>query len=148
MSLPQYNAATEVEVRSVYFTGSDKLKEGYALCFDQDASLTDADPRLRLGVAVEKPATANLNAFAGVVAPDSDGVTGPGFVSIIVPRKGQISKALVKADATAFTTLLKPVDASYALGADGDGFGADTVAKAAQTADTSGTAAVKAVQFV
>jgi hypothetical protein len=54
----------------------------------------------------------------------------------------------VGANATAFTTILKPMDGDYALGADEDGFGADTVAKAAQTADTSGAAALKAVQFV
>ena len=149
MSLAQYNAATEVEVRSVYYIGSDELKAGYALCFDQDASPTDPDPRLRLGVAVEKPKTANLNAFAGVVSPDSDGAQGPGFVSIIVPRKGTVVKASVKENAVAFTTVLGPVDASYSLAAKADAtFNLDAVAVAGETADTSAAAAIKSVKFI
>jgi hypothetical protein len=146
--LPQMNAAEQLDVRKVWFIGTDTLQEGYVLCFDPDAALADADPRLRLGVAVEKPAAGNVNAFAGIVSPSSAGVTGPGFVDIIVPRKNGMTRALVKADVTAFTTLLGPVAGSYALGAVEAGSGNLPVeAVAAQTADTSEAAAVQAIQF-
>lgn len=146
--LPQMNAAEQLDVRKVWYIGTDTLQEGYVLCFKVDASPTDADPKLRLGVAVEKPAAGNVNAFAGIVSPSSAGVKGPTFVDIIVPRKNGMARASVKADATAFTTLLGPVAASYSLGVVVPGSGnLPLEAVAAQTADTSGTAAVKVVQF-
>lgn len=146
--LPQMNAAEQLDVRKVWYLGSDTVQEGYVLCFDPDASLTDADPKLRLGVAVEKPAAANVNAFAGLVAPSSAGIKGPAFVDLVVPRKNGMARASVKANATAFTTLLGPAAGSYALAeVVPAGGNLPLEAVAAETADTSVTAAVKAIQF-
>lgn len=146
--LPQMNGSEQLDVRKVWYIGTDTLQEGYVLCFKVDASLTDADPKLRLGVAVEKPAAGNVNAFAGIVSASSAGVKGPAFVDIIVPRKNGMARASVKADATAFTSLLGPVAGSYSLAVVVPGSGNLPVeAVAAQTADTSATAAVKTIQF-
>lgn len=146
--LPQLNGSEHLEVRKVWYVGTDTLREGYVLCFDPDAPLAGADPKLRLGVAVEKPAAGNVNAFAGIVSPSSAGVTGPAFVDLIVPRKNGITRASVQANATAFATLLGPAADSYSLGEVVPGTGNLLVeAVAAETADTSEAAAVKMIQF-
>lgn len=146
--LPQMNAAESLDVRKVWYIGTDTLQEGYVLCFDNDATPNNADPKLRLGVAVEKPAAGNVNAFAGIVSASSAGVKGPAFVDIIVPRKNGVARASVKANATAFTTLLGPAAASYSLAEVVPGSGnLPLEAVAAETADTSATAAVKTIQF-
>ena len=94
---------------SVYYTGSDTLLEGYALCYDfnaydvnsENVALTSinvgeeayADARR---VLVEKPSEQNKVHFAGVVAAQSDGVTGPGWVTI--HRPGSVCNAYVYSD--------------------------------------------------
>jgi hypothetical protein len=147
MSLTQRNAFTEYDVRSAYYSGTATLKSGEVLAFVNTATTTDADPRLRLGVQVTDPAAANLKLFAGIVAPDSDGVTGPCYVSLIVPKRNQIVPAFTKINATALTTALGLVAAQRQLGAFVDATTNEgLVAIAAETADTSVTAAVKAVK--
>jgi hypothetical protein len=141
------NGAPNLEVKRVYYIGTDQLVPGYNLCYDQDATTDNASPELRLGSAVEKPATANLNAYAGVVVNRPSGI-GPCFVDIAVPRKGDMVVALCNANATAFATALAPQDASYALAAHSDsGLNLPMVARAAVTANTSVTAANKTIQF-
>ena len=97
------------DTTSVYYTGSDTLLEGYTLCYDfyaadvnqEDVYLTDinvgeecwADARR---VLVEKCTEGNKIHFAGVVAKDSDGVTGPGWVTI--HRPGSICNVFTNAD--------------------------------------------------
>ena len=89
---------------SVYYTGSDTLLEGYTLCYDfnaydvnqENAAQTTpnvgeevwADARR---VLVEKCTEQNKLHFAGVVAQQSDGVTGPGWVTI--HRPGSVCNA-------------------------------------------------------
>lgn len=82
--------------RRVYYTGSDTLYEGYALCYNFDArdvtgenltlsqadSLTDTPARR---IQVEKPSVNNSFHFAGTVSNKSSGFTGPGFVEINMP---------------------------------------------------------------
>jgi len=83
---------------SVYYTGTDTLLEGYALCYDfnaadvnsENVTLTDLDVGEEYWndarrVLVEKPQEGNKMHFAGVVAKRSDGMTGPGFVTIHKP---------------------------------------------------------------
>jgi hypothetical protein len=93
----------------VYYEGSDTLYTGYALCYNYDTtdnwagvasidatttastiteSGTTAEGSQNEGklLRVEKPATANLQWFAGVVTADYDGFTGPGPVDIYVPN--------------------------------------------------------------
>jgi hypothetical protein len=89
----------------VYYTGSDKLLEGYALCFNFDAidvvaenlavstgDTTCAARRLQ----VEKPNAYNSLHFAGVVAARSHGVTGPCWVEI--NRPGSVCNIYTQAD--------------------------------------------------
>lgn len=144
----QHNAKPNPRVKKVYYTGTDQLAKGYALCYDQDASPTDAADEKRLGRAVEKPATANLNAFAGIVAAAPPG-PGPCFVDIYPPEPGEFIEAFTDADMTAFTTVLGPQNGSYALAAKTDAtFNLAAVAKAAQTVNTDTTNANAWVQFL
>lgn len=79
----------------VYYTGSDKLLEGYALCFNFDAvdvtaenlalSATTAQVCSARRLQVEKPSFRNHGHFAGVVSARSNGVTGPGWIEINRP---------------------------------------------------------------
>lgn len=83
---------------SVYYTGTDTLKEGYALCFDFNAADVNSEnvalTAINVGeecwndarrVLVEEPQEGNKMHFAGVVAKESDGMTGPGWVTIHRP---------------------------------------------------------------
>jgi hypothetical protein len=142
------NGSVDANLRTLWYIGTDTLQEGYALCYDQDATTDNADPKLRLGSAVEKPATANLNAFAGLVAPQSAGKTGPCWVDVIVPTRNQIVTAYTKANATAWSTALAPANASYALAAHADAtLNLPLVAVACETHDSSTTEANKKVMF-
>ena len=75
---------------SVYYTGSDTIKKGYLLCFDQDAT-TDLDGETVAEgsfcngrfLKVEKPKTANIP-YGYVVAAEQK--TGPCFLTAIVPN--------------------------------------------------------------
>ena len=89
--------------RRVFYTGTDTLYEGYALCYNFDAAdqtpeglttngcgtaITLADslvdtPARRL--QVEKPTWKNSAHFAGVISNKSSGTTGPGWVEINMP---------------------------------------------------------------
>lgn len=149
MGLGQINGSVEVVVATKYYTGTDTLQSGYALCYDTAASATATDEKTRLGQAVLKPATAHLKAFAGIVHPSSAGKTGPCFVDIIVPRRGDIIQAWTNVNQTAFTTALSVTNAGgYALVADTDAtFNDQHIGLAAVTVDTSGTAALNYVRF-
>lgn len=84
-AVQHYN--TGEQLSRCYYTGSDTLRKGYALCLDFDSSNTggtvsDYDERQ---INVEKPAMKNLPYFYGVVAPTYDGHTGPGWIDVIRP---------------------------------------------------------------
>lgn len=84
--------------KRVWYTGSDQLKTGMILCYNQDA--TDDGTDTGLGHAVEKPATANLDYVAGVVAAESHNVTGPNFVTIITPKPMELFDIYIDSDMT------------------------------------------------
>lgn len=141
---PQYNT------KYVYYSGSDTLYTGYALCYDDATADSDfaGAPKTTLGIEVVQPATAVLNLFAGVVHPDSDGVEGPAWVRIITPTPGEPCVMYTKANATKFATALAPANGSYALAAHSDsGLNLPYVALAGETADTSTTEANKVCFF-
>lgn len=118
--------------KRVYYEGSDTLRTGYALCYNYDygtASEADFDRWVR----VEKPATANLGYFAGVVHPSNDGFVGPGWINIIT--KSSICRGWTDLSCTLGSTSLTIVDGSYALHN-----GGTAVGTAMQTVDRSGTA--------
>ena len=86
---------TPVLTQRVYYTGTDTLKEGYALCWNFDASdVTAENLTLSAGVdeecaarrlQVEKPSLNNCAHFAGVVNARFDGFVGPGYLEINRP---------------------------------------------------------------
>lgn len=82
----QYNANQDVKVVRRYFTGTTTLRKGQLLHYDQAASKTDSDPKLRLGSAVKVIASANLKYLAGIVPEGEAGQVGPCFVTLLVPQ--------------------------------------------------------------
>ncbi len=135
MSQVQFEGTEKVTIKKVRFEGTDTLRAGYALCYNADfgtASEADADRAWR----VEKPATGNLDNFAGVVAEKYDGKVGPVNIEILVPTKrGQKIKVWTDASVTVDSTQLYLTAGSFALTVSGG----LQVAKAMQTVDRSST---------
>lgn len=136
----------DAKTKWVYYEGSDTLHTGYALCYNHDKG-TAANVNVERGAAVEKPASANLENFAGVVHPNSDGVTGPCYVKIITAGHCEVYSD--QNCSGSWDILLWPQNASYALGAadSKSTTGATTnltvdrgVARSKQQVDRSGTA--------
>lgn len=123
---------------TVYYSGTDPIKVGYLLCYDTTATESGTTNATRLGTAVVKPATANLNLPAGVAA---EAKTGPCYIRIQKLHKGIPIQAMIKANATLASTLLGGVNGQYELGAIAQS-GADlpVIAIAMVTKDTSATA--------
>lgn len=112
MSLPTWGLDPKARTITVYYEGSDTIYEGYALCYNYDTtdnwmgvdgskvdftttastasleSTSTAEGYQNEGkfIRVEKPATANLQWFAGVVVGNSTGITGPCAVDIYIPN--------------------------------------------------------------
>ena len=106
MPITQYTdggGVTPTNTRRAYYTGTDTLYEGYALCYNFDAADQSAEgfttggngttisladsiaPTAARRIQVEKPTISNCFHFAGVVSEKSNGVTGPGWVEICLP---------------------------------------------------------------
>lgn len=148
-ALAQFDGTEQLDVKTVYYSGTDLLGDGYIFCYDVAATVANVDVKSRLFNAVVKPATANLMAFAGVIAPQSIGLTGPCFIDIIPHQKNKgVVRALTNVNATAFSSALGPINNSYAFGTFADStLNVGFAALAAETFDSSGTAAVKAIFF-
>jgi hypothetical protein len=150
MGLPSYlNGGMADEIITVYYAGTDQLLEGYALCWDvSGATVSATDIKTRLMNQVVKPATANLMAFAGLLAATSSGKTGPTFIDLVPQKRNRFARAYTKINGTAFSTLLGPVNAQYELGAFADAtVNLAFVGICAETVDTSGTSALKYILF-
>lgn len=111
----QHNKQRRVNAKTVYFDSTDTISRGYALCYDQDATENGSDVADQLGFTVEKPATANLKAFAGFYSGEQGAFTGPGYITIHVPDRGEMFEAFTDANMTALTTIMGPQNGSYAL---------------------------------
>lgn len=125
-----------VEKKKVYYTGTDVLHQGYALCYDADRGTATAvdDERAYM---VEQPATANFQNFAGLVTERCDGVRGPATVEIYVPTaRGQKVIGWSGANNTIDSTELRLKNGSYEVDTDGTG---PIVARAMQTVNRSTT---------
>ncbi|MCK9601273.1 MAG: hypothetical protein M0R06_19695 [Sphaerochaeta sp.] len=126
-------------LKRVYYTGSDTLREGYCLCYDLDTTTVDAatlasDAR---GFYVEKPASGNVGAFAGVVAASADGVTGPAYIEIVdISDRQMCANVWTEENCTINTTYLSVKAGSYAAGSSIEG---PIIGLALQTVDRSST---------
>ena len=158
MSFPTWGLDPKARTIRVYYEGSDTLYEGYALCYNYDTtdnwmgksaadltveSATTAEGYQNEGkfIRVEKPATANLQWFAGVVAGNAGGITGPCALDIYVPN-GAIVPVRSKISSTVGKHALAIQNAQYYLGnpAAGNTNGAGRyVAVAEETVDRSST---------
>jgi len=136
----------KVSKKRVYYTGGDQLLEGYCLCYDRDNG-TASDSDISRAYRVEKPATANLKYFAGVVSEEDSGRTGPCWITIVEPEPcpGRLVNVYTDQDCTLGTTKLAVKDASYAAGA--VGASNVTVATAMQTVDRSSTNGIVLAQM-
>ena len=137
--------------KHVFYTGTDTLRVGYALCYDADAvrsagssdavtagsksAKTAADFYDERAIRVEKPTVDNIKHFAGAVVEEYDGTEGPAFIEIYVPMScGQKVDVWTEENCTIDTTLLSVKQGSYAFGAVDEGA---VVARALQTKDRS-----------
>ena len=140
--LPQYNGGDLPSTKRVYYNGTDTLLEGQALCYDTDdtaAPVTGGTLGRNRGAIVTKPATAVLGGFAGIVLTP---ITGPGWIDILVPKRGDVFKAMCKVSATKNSTVVGITNAGgYNLVSFSDAtLNVDMVAIALETLDTSTTA--------
>ena len=133
----QYNTE-KVSKKKVLYTGTDTLKTGYALCYDRDYG-TAADSDVQRALRVEKPATANLDYFAGVVGEWDNGKTGPCQITIIQAEgpPGVVVPLWTDQNCTILTTKLAVANDSYAFTASTGG--AKYCARALQTVNRSST---------
>lgn len=162
--LVQHHAKSVVETKIVFYKDGgvgEELKAGYALCYDHTEDLTpqgaEFDELIRGSVCV-RPATANLEYFAGIVTKilsrtEPHSLTDfSGFVEVAVPRRDTFIKAFCNLNATLGQALVA-TNNSFALTLDGfagiaDSYSRRTAAVALETLDTSvtpGNALVKLV---
>jgi hypothetical protein len=116
----------KVSKKRVYYEGTDTIYAGYALCYNYDTTTDMNGATIAEGsrcsgryLRVEKPSAANANFLAGFVAPESNGLAGPGEITVVEPTDGVIVDAWIQANCTNATTLLYVTDGSYALTAAG-----------------------------
>lgn len=141
--------ASDTEVKkAAYYEGTDTLKEGMPLCFNHDttAGATSTSVDWNRGWRVEKPATANLMAFAGLVAKGHGGKTGPCAIELEIPTAfNRCVLAYTDQACTAGTTKLALAGSTYALGA--AGAATKVIGEALQTVDRSSTAGTVLMKY-
>lgn len=156
----QKDLANPIETKEVWYDGAGgQIAVGYSVCYDPAEDLTAGATEfgeLERYKVVKKPATANLQFYAGVVVDtlrQSGSTAGP--VRIAIPRRGAAFNALCKVNATVGDPLAPTngewhlaADAAAATATSGAGasvFSRNTVAVAGETANTSVTAANKVI---
>jgi hypothetical protein len=153
---PQNNASNNNQtIEQVFYAGTATLKAGEAVAYDLDdtnapVTSTTLDRKNLRGRRVVDPATAVLGMFAGLVDEGSAGITGPAYISIVKPRRGDVVQAFTKSNMTKGSTVLGITNAgarSLVTSADAT-FNVDMVAIAMETKDTSTTAASALVKFL
>ncbi|MEM9082595.1 MAG: hypothetical protein AAGB34_03285, partial [Planctomycetota bacterium] len=116
----QYRGRIDPPKKKVYYSGSDQLEVGYALCYaDATPGPAAGAEQTGLGIQVTKPLTAILNLFAGTVATPNKNA-GPGWIEIYEAKPGVFIDAFTSANATKHVTVLGPANDSYALAAKSD----------------------------
>lgn len=141
--MPVYEKQDKTKTKKAYYTGSDVLREGYALCYNND-SITGGSAGEFDGSRhweVEKPASGNLKYFAGVVSGSYANKTGPCVVKLHEPDSACRGVNLwTQLSTTLGTTKLALIGGTYAFGAVGNT--RITMGTAMQTEDRSTTAGV------
>lgn len=136
MSVLQYDQQRDAVPIRVRYEGTEMVPPGAAMCFNRTAG-TAAEADDRRNFEVQKPATANLAAFAGIVTGASGGRQGPGWFDVVpLTGRGVAVNALTSADMTINVTNLGPVNDEWHLAASST----FRVARALQTANTSAAA--------
>jgi hypothetical protein len=80
-------------VRRMWYSGTAQLVQGQPLCYEETAD--DIDGTHDFPFNVEIPNTNNEAVFAGIVAENSAGLTGPCMVDVVIPRPGDVLQVLV-----------------------------------------------------
>jgi len=138
----QYVNQARAHVRRVWYTGSDALSNGVALCYARDYGVaTVVEPRRDKNVA--RPAVGNNTAFAGVATRAYPANTGGQFIEVFEP--GSICRVLINISG-AIGGFVTAQTTSGEFGT--AGFGGRGSAKLLQTVDGSGTAALCLVELL
>lgn len=93
----RYHKQAPTKQRVVFYTGSDAISEGYAVCFDKDYGVA-TDVQEERSSRVAKPDNTNNNSFAGVATRDYSAVSGGQFIEIFEP--GSYCRIYVDASVT------------------------------------------------
>jgi hypothetical protein len=96
--IEMYNGSQDVKVVRRYFNSATTLRKGQIIHYVENASKTDADPKLRLGHQVEPVNSDNLKFMAGIVPEGEAGKVGPTMVELLVPQSFDVLD--VEADGT------------------------------------------------
>ena len=127
------NQSEKLHTKRVWYSGSDQLSIGQAVCYDRDYG-TAATREMGRAWQVEKPSAANIMHFAGIVTTvNSRGVAG--MIEIIEPIGPTLADVFTNASVVVDATDLFLVPGSYIL----QTTGGRRIARAMQTVDRSTT---------
>lgn len=114
MGLVQSNGSQDLSIKSVWYAGTSTLQEGMVLVYDTDdtnapvsPAVGDLSPTSRRnlrGNRVVDVTSALTGGFAGLVAAGSGGKTGPAFIDVIVPKRGDVVNCWTKVSMTKNST--------------------------------------------
>lgn len=142
MGVAQYQGSQDVKTVRRFFVGSTALRKGQILCYQENATKTDAEVNKRLGHAVEAINTDNANFIAGFCTAAKAAKTGGQYVEIEVPQAGDV--VLAEVDGTTDIAVGDVLEPDATLGAliDGSEAAGDSLFRAleANTTDATKTA--------
>jgi hypothetical protein len=163
MLVVQKDAGSILITKRVYYKDGGvglPLKPGYALCYDHTEDLVPQAgefDEMKRGIVCVRPATANLEHFAGIVVKvlnrQGTGTDFSGFVEIATPNAGSFLPAFCNVNATTGVTALQPQNGQFSLAADAtagiaDNYSRRTAAVAMETKDTSVTPSNALVRLI
>ena len=93
-SVNAYIKAANVINEAVWYSGTDALKEGEAVCYNTDYGTAATAATASRGNRVERPSTSNNMAFAGVCARSYKAQSGGQRIEIYVPGSKGVKVAL------------------------------------------------------
>jgi hypothetical protein len=82
-----------IRVERYYFTGATTLIAGQPLVLQTNPATSFASTK-GFPFDVQCPDANTVGGFVGIVHPESVGFVGPGYISVIVPKKGDILQVL------------------------------------------------------